>query len=80
MSMIYLFVWGEDTLSAVLYKLVLCLYCQVSDILDGKDEAVTKAIQEGINKANTKSESNAKRIAKFAILPTDFSVAGGELG
>ncbi|KAF6024898.1 ACSBG1 [Bugula neritina] len=53
---------------------------KVSDVLDDKDEAVKKAIHEGINKANKKSESNAKKIAKFTILATDFSVSGGELG
>lgn len=53
---------------------------QVSEVTDNKDEAVTKAIQEAINQVNTHSESNAKRISKFAILPQDFSIPGGELG
>lgn len=50
------------------------------EVLDGKDEAVTKAIKAGIDQVNKKSESNAKRIAKFTILPEDFSIGGGELG
>lgn len=53
---------------------------QVPEVLDGKDEAVTKAIKAGIDQVNKKSESNAKRIAKFTILPEDFSIGGGELG
>lgn len=65
--------------SYVYYGVFLCIF-QVSDVLDDKDEAVKKAIHEGINKANKKSESNAKKIAKFTILATDFSVSGGELG
>lgn len=53
---------------------------KVSDITDGKDEAVNKAIQAAIDTANAKSESRAKKIAKFTILPQDFSIPGGELG
>ena len=52
----------------------------MSDVTDGKDEAVTKAIEAAIKKVNGKSESRAKTIAKFAILPQDFSIPGGELG
>jgi len=53
---------------------------KVSDVTDEKDEAVTKAITDAIKKVNAKSESRAKTIAKFAILPQDFSIPGGELG
>lgn len=52
----------------------------MSDVTDEKDEAVTKAITDAIKKVNAKSESRAKTIAKFAILPQDFSIPGGELG
>ena len=40
----------------------------------------TRAIQQGIDKANEKATSNAQKIQKWVLLKTDFSVPGGELG
>ena len=42
--------------------------------------AFTKAVQEGVDAANKKAVSNAQKVQKFAFVPRDFSVSGGELG
>jgi long-subunit acyl-CoA synthetase (AMP-forming) len=44
------------------------------------DAALNDAIQKGINDVNRKAASRVHRIQKFIILPTDFSIAGGEFG
>ena len=43
-------------------------------------EKVMKSIQDGIDKVNAQAVSNAQKIQKWTILPTDFSVPGDELG
>jgi len=44
------------------------------------DFKVTNCIEQGLIKSNVKSTSNAHNVYKFTILPTDFSINGGELG
>jgi len=44
------------------------------------NEKIMKAIQDGINRVNKQAVSNAQRIQKWTVLPTDFSVPGDELG
>ncbi|KAM5172089.1 long-chain-fatty-acid--CoA ligase ACSBG1 [Mantella aurantiaca] len=52
----------------------------VTEIVGQKDPAVYRAIQEGIDKVNGHAVSNAQRIHKWAVLPRDFSISGGEMG
>jgi len=44
-----------------------------------KDPKVTEYLKAGIEKANKRAASNAQRIQKFAIVPVDFTLEGGEL-
>lgn len=56
-------------------------YTKLSQIIAaGPCPKVLQAIQEGIDRANKKAISNAQKVQKFALLPADFSVPGGELG
>jgi len=41
---------------------------------------LAKAIQDGMDLVNQQATSNAQRIQKFVVVPTDFSLPGGELG
>lgn len=52
----------------------------VSEIVGRRDEAVYRAIEEGIQRVNRKAAARPYHIQKWAILQKDFSVAGGELG
>ncbi|XP_044051319.1 long-chain-fatty-acid--CoA ligase ACSBG2-like isoform X2 [Siniperca chuatsi] len=53
---------------------------KVSEIIANKEPAIYKAIQEGMERVNTRATSNAQKIQKWVILERDFSVGGGELG
>jgi len=53
---------------------------KVSEIVENKDEKVLTAIEEGVARANERSVSRAQKIAKWSLLPRDFSIPGGELG
>jgi len=52
----------------------------LDDVLRGPDTIVMEAIQAGIDRYNKRANSNAQKIQKWTILPTDFSIPGGEIG
>lgn len=53
---------------------------RVSEIVGQKDEAVYRAIEEGIQRVNGNAAARPYHIQKWAILERDFSISGGELG
>lgn len=56
-------------------------YTKLSEILAaGPDPKVMQALQDAIDRSNKSSISNAQKVQKFAILPSDFSIPTGELG
>lgn len=52
----------------------------VSKIVGTRDEAVYRAIEEGIQRVNRKAAARPYQVQKWAILERDFSISGGELG
>jgi long-chain-fatty-acid--CoA ligase ACSBG len=44
------------------------------------DDAVRKAIQDGMERVNRQATSNAQKVQKWHLVAPDFSVPGGELG
>lgn len=52
----------------------------VSEIVGSKDEAVYRAIEEGIQRVNGRAAARPYHIRKWAVLERDFSISGGELG
>uniref|UniRef100_A0A452U2Z7 long-chain-fatty-acid--CoA ligase n=2 Tax=Ursus TaxID=9639 RepID=A0A452U2Z7_URSMA len=53
---------------------------RLSDIVYDGDPVVLEFISQGIDAANAEVASSSAKIVKWAILRTDFSIAGGELG
>lgn len=58
-----------------------CPATTVTEILKaGPDSRLLNALKDGIDRVNQQATSNAQRIQKLDVLPTDFSVVTGELG
>ncbi|XP_025049266.1 long-chain-fatty-acid--CoA ligase ACSBG2-like [Alligator sinensis] len=53
---------------------------RVSEVLSTRDPAVYQAIQLGVERVNQHALSHAHYVQKWALLPRDFSITGGELG
>ncbi|CAG9820082.1 unnamed protein product [Phaedon cochleariae] len=53
----------------------------VKEVIEaGPDKRLIDALNEGVERANTRAISNAQKIRKVAVLPVDFSIPTGELG
>ncbi|KAF0876262.1 ACBG1 ligase, partial [Crocuta crocuta] len=52
----------------------------VSEIVARRDEAVYRAIDEGIQRVNMRAAARPHHIQKWAVVHKDFSIEGGELG
>lgn len=53
---------------------------KASEIIANNEPAIYKAIQEGVERVNATSASNAQKVQKWVLLDRDFSISGGELG
>uniref|UniRef100_A0ABM5EXM3 Long-chain-fatty-acid--CoA ligase ACSBG1 n=1 Tax=Pogona vitticeps TaxID=103695 RepID=A0ABM5EXM3_9SAUR len=53
---------------------------KASEVVKLRDQAVYRAIQEGIDRVNARAVANVQRIQKWALLEKDFSISGGEFG
>nr|XP_006627278.1 PREDICTED: long-chain-fatty-acid--CoA ligase ACSBG2-like isoform X1 [Lepisosteus oculatus]XP_015195068.1 PREDICTED: long-chain-fatty-acid--CoA ligase ACSBG2-like isoform X1 [Lepisosteus oculatus]XP_015195074.1 PREDICTED: long-chain-fatty-acid--CoA ligase ACSBG2-like isoform X1 [Lepisosteus oculatus]XP_015195078.1 PREDICTED: long-chain-fatty-acid--CoA ligase ACSBG2-like isoform X1 [Lepisosteus oculatus] len=62
------------------FKQLDCKATRVSEITANMNPSVFKAIQDGIDRVNSRATSNAQKIQKWTILQRDFSISGGELG
>lgn len=73
-----------DTLQPSVQNWLKTLGCPATTITEvlkaGPDPKLLIEIQAALDRVNQKATSRAQRIQKFTILPTDFSVATGELG
>lgn len=55
-------------------------FTKSSEIAPTVPEALDQAIKAGIGRANAIAISNATKVQKYFLIPSDFSIAGGELG
>ena len=53
---------------------------RVSELVNNIDPRIAMALDQALAEVNKEAHSNAQKIQKWAIMPTDFSLPGGELG
>lgn len=53
---------------------------RLTDIVPDRDPIVIEFISKGMEAVNAEAPSESARVVKWAVLDTDFSVGGGELG
>ncbi|XP_023572930.1 long-chain-fatty-acid--CoA ligase ACSBG2-like [Octodon degus] len=53
---------------------------RLADIVYNDDPVIAEFISKGMEAVNAEAPSDSARIVKWAVLETDFSVGGGELG
>ncbi|KAM6168063.1 long-chain-fatty-acid--CoA ligase ACSBG2-like [Erethizon dorsatum] len=53
---------------------------RLADIANNDDPIITEFISKGMEAVNAEAPSESARVVKWAVLNTDFSVGGGELG
>ena len=70
-----------DDLDPTVIKELESVKCHVTKVSEARtNDAVLKFIDDGIKRANKQAPSKAQNVQKFIVLPTDFSIAGDELG
>lgn len=53
---------------------------RLEDIVHNNDPVIAEFIRKGMEAVNAEAPSESARVVQWAVLDTDFSVGGGELG
>jgi long-chain-fatty-acid--CoA ligase ACSBG len=70
----------SDELDGIAMKVINEIGSNVTTVTEAReDPIVLEYIRQGMEKANELAISRAAKVQKFAILPTEFSIGGGEM-